>query len=389
MNWRPSAARLAAEVTHASSRWRPVVMHVPRHVFVPRWWDWSSAGTGPWRDTWELRDSEADRTMWLDVAYRDRSLITQVGEQHADHAGPDDRPAGRPTSSATMPGLLVQLYRHAMIGDGMDVLDVGTGSGYGTALLTRRLGDPHVTSVDVDPYLVKAARERLQEAGMHPVVEACDATGPLPGGPERYERIISTVAVRPVPASWLATLKPGGRLVTTITGTNLILTADKTEDGGASGRTEWDRAGFMHSRSGPGYPPAIPDRFEEIRDAKGDQFTTGRFPVVDVNNAWELYSTLGLILPGVQHHYEETPDGKRTAWMLHPDGSWARATATGDQTPVIHQSGPRRLWNILDDLRRDWLRDGSLPAYGARVTVDLDGSLHFRRGRWTADLPTG
>lgn len=161
MNWRPSAVRLAAEVTHASSRWRPVVMHVPRHVFVPRWWDWSSAGTGPWRDTWELRDSEADRTMWLDVAYRDRSLITQVGEQHADHAGPDDRPAGRPTSSATMPGLLVQLYRHAMIGDGMDVLDVGTGSGYGTALLTRRLGDPHVTSVDVDPYLVKAARERL------------------------------------------------------------------------------------------------------------------------------------------------------------------------------------------------------------------------------------
>ena len=210
-----------------------------------------------------------------------------------------------------------------------------------------------------------------------------------PAGPERYERIISTVAVRPVPASWLAALKPGGRLVTTITGTNLILTADKTEDGGASGRTEWDRAGFMHSRSGPGYPPAIPDRFEEIRDAKGDQFTTSRFPVVDVNNAWELYSTLGLILPGVQHHYEETPDGKRTAWMLHPDGSWARATATGDQTPVIHQSGPRRLWSILDDLRRDWLRDGSLPAYGARVTVDPDGGLHFRRGRWTADLPAG
>ena len=65
------------------------------------------------------------------------------------------------------------------------------------------------------------------------------------------------MAVRPVPASWLAALRPGGRLVTTITGTNLIVTADKTPDGGASGRTEWDRAGFMHTRSGPGYPPAM------------------------------------------------------------------------------------------------------------------------------------
>jgi protein-L-isoaspartate O-methyltransferase len=61
------------------------------------------------------------------------------------------------------------------------------------------------------------------------------------------------VAVRPIPPGWLAALRPGGRLVTTITGTSLIITAGKTPDGGASGRTEWDRAGFMHTRSGPDY----------------------------------------------------------------------------------------------------------------------------------------
>ena len=55
--------------------------------------------------------------------------------------------------------------------------------------------------------------------------------------------------------------------------------------------------------------------------------------------------------------------------------------------PLVHQSGPRRLWNTLDGLRADWLRDGSLPAYGATVTINPDGSLHFRRGRWTADIP--
>jgi hypothetical protein len=53
---------------------------------------------------------------------------------------------------------------------------------------------------------------------------------------------------------WLAALRPGGRLVTTISGTALILTADKTDDGGVTGRIEWDRAGFMHTRTGADYP---------------------------------------------------------------------------------------------------------------------------------------
>ena len=124
-------------------------------------------------------------------------------------------------------------------------------------------------------------------------------------------------------------------------------------------------------------------------DADGDEVTGGRFPVVNVNDAWELYSTLGLTLPGIEHHFEQGPDGTRTAWMLHPDGSWARATALSDEPPIIHQSGPKRLHDILDRLRDDWLRDGSLPAYGARVIISPDGSLAFQRGRWTATIAAG
>ncbi len=96
---------------------------------------------------------------------------------------------------------------------------------------------------------------------------------------------------------------------------------------------------------------------------------------------------LGITVPGIHHHYEEDEDGTRTAWMIHPDGSWARATATADQAPVIHQAGPRRLWTLLDDTRRDWLRDGSLPAYGARVTITPDGTITLKRGRWEAAIP--
>jgi protein-L-isoaspartate O-methyltransferase len=384
VNWEPRAAQLAAAVTHPASRWRPAITAAPRHLFTPRWWTWAAPGPGLWHDIWELRDGPADPAAWLDAAYADRSLVTQVGPLHADHAHPGDRPTGLPTSSATLPGLLVQMYRHAMITDDTDVLDIGTGSGYGTALLCNRLGDRHVTSIDVDQYLTKAAAGRLESIGLHPQVTTCDATGPLPG---THDRIVSTVAVRPVPASWLTALRPGGRLVTTITGTSLVITADKTPDGGAAGRTEWDRAGFMHTRTGPAYPPGMLEKFTAIRDARGDQITTGRFPVVNVSEAWELYSTLGITAPGIQHHYEEDDDGKRTAWMIHPDGSWARATATADQAPVIHQAGPRHLWTLLDEIRCDWLTDGSLPAYGARVTITPDGTITFKRGRWEATIP--
>lgn len=385
MNWEPHADRLAGEATHPVSRWRPVVATVPRHVFVPRWWAWSAPGDGPGADTWELRDGPADPGTWLEAAYRNRSLVTQVGPLHADHAAAGDRPAGRPTSSATLPGLVVQMARHALITDGMDVLDVGTGSGYGCAVLATRLGDQHVTSMDIDEYLVTAAAKRLDSIGRHPEMITGDAAGPLPG---TYDRIVATVAVRPVPASWLAALRPGGRLAATLAGTNLIITAGKTPDGGAAGVTEWDRAGFMRTRSGQDYPAGLRERFAAIRDAEGEQVSTGRYPVVNVAEAWELYSTLGVTIPGgVQHHYAETPDGKRTAWMLAPDGSWARATSTGDDPPEVHQSGPLRLWDTLDRLRHIWLRDGSLPAYGAKVTITPDGGISLTRGRWREAIP--
>jgi protein-L-isoaspartate O-methyltransferase len=211
----------------------------------------------------------------MSAAYRDRSLVTQVGPLHADHAQPGDRPRGLPTSSATLPGLIVQMVRHGHLYDGADVLDVGTGSGYGCAVLAHRFGDGHVTSVDVDEYLTKVAAERLHGIGLTPRVLACDATGPLPG---TYDRIISTVAVRPIPASWVAALRPGGRLVTTIIDTALIVTADKGDDGTLTGRTEWDRAGFMHTRSGADYPPGLLEAFTAIRDVEGEHITRGAIP---------------------------------------------------------------------------------------------------------------
>ncbi|MGW8847793.1 methyltransferase domain-containing protein [Streptomyces xiamenensis] len=370
MNWRPAADQLARAVTHPGSRWRAAVAAVPRHEFVPYWWTQEDHGIS-------LHDGPADPEHWRDSTYSNRSLVTSVGGHHADNASADDSPTGRPTSSATLPSLLLQMYRHARIGPHDCVLDVGTGSGYGTALLAQRLGDNRVSSIDIDPYLVETARERLASIDRYPLVEVADATGPIPGV---YDRIIATVAVPHIPVSWLTALRPGGRLVTTIASTSLIITATRQGDGSAVGRVEWDRAGFMVTRSGLDYPAGAAAVVESAWTTHGD-VKISPYPVVNVEQAWDLASMVAVTMPGVEHGYREA-DGRRIAVMAHPDGSWARATGTGAQPASVHQGGPRRLWDRLDSIREEWLTTGELPLRGARVRIGSDGRAILSRNGW-------
>ncbi|MCH0538369.1 methyltransferase domain-containing protein [Streptomyces sp. MUM 203J] len=376
MDWKPHAAQLARTALHPTSRWWEAVLSVPRHVFVPRWYT-------PGPDGWTVTDGPSDKEEWARVAYSDHTVVTRVGPLHADHATEGKPVTGAPTSSATLPSLVVAMLQHAKISETDEVLDIATGSGYSAALASRRLGDDHVTTLDVDPYLSEAAATRLDRVGLHPQVVTADADGDLPGD---FDRIMSMVSVPRIPASWLRALRAGGRLVTTIRGTGLILTADKTDDGGAEGRIEWDRAAFMTTRSGDDYPPMLDDLFASVRHCDGDEVTTSPFPVINVMQAWEVWSMLSLTVPGIEHRMQYD-DGSRTAWMLHPDGSWARAcTAPGEQGATVHQGGPRRLWNALEEIRWRWLEHGELPVYGASVSISPDGGTTLSRGGWTLTL---
>ncbi len=374
MNWRPYAKRLADAVSWEQSGWYGPICDTPRHLFVPCWWE-----------NGVRKNGHADKTAWLEAAYSDRSLVTRIGPLHAEQAKPWDRPQGAPTSSSTMASLLLTMYRHGRLYHGARILDVGTGSGYGTALLCKRYGDVTVSSIDVDQYLVDTARDRLRQLGLKPIIARLDATGPIPG---TYDRIIATTAVRPIPRSWLAALAPGGRIVTSITGLTVVLTADRQPDGSAVGRIEFDRAGFMPARHLSDYPEKPTRRlFLAIKDADGEEISTGRYPVVDVAQAWELCSVLDITAPGIEHFYEEDADGLRTAWMVHGDGSWARATGYPMDRAQVHQGGPRRLWEIFDQVRDFWASHGYLQLYGAEVYIPPDASeIQLRRGSWTATI---
>ncbi|MEW2418126.1 methyltransferase domain-containing protein [Streptomyces sp. NPDC046866] len=375
---------MAEATVRPESRWHRPLATTPRHLFVPHWWAPAEQDR-----TWvyELRDGPDDPAAWMSSAYdKSLSVITRVGPHHADHAAPGTVvPESWPTSSATLPALLVKLYQYAFLADDSRLL-VTCGSGYGTALACRRLGDERVTSVDVDPYLVQAARERLAAAGHRPRLEVCDVTGELPGV---HGRIVSTVSVSAIPASWLTALALGGRMVTALSGTGLLIVADKTADGGATGKVAPEPAEFMSTRHDDDYPlaPDHADLWATARKADGESVTTGRYPVMRVSRTWDVRSTLELTVPGIQHRMETASDGTRTAYMLHPDGSWARATASGArQMPTVHQGGPRRLWDELDRIGTWLVIDGDLPVAGAAVRIDPDGTCHLSRSGWSATI---
>lgn len=90
------------------------------------------------------------------------------------------------------------------------VLEIGTGSGYMTALLANLAG--HVYSVDIHPDFTAAAGEKLRAHGVRNVtLEAGDAArGWDKHGP--YDVVVVTGSLPLLPPAFQAGLQPGGRL---------------------------------------------------------------------------------------------------------------------------------------------------------------------------------
>lgn len=120
------------------------------------------------------------------------------------------------------------------------VLEVGAGSGYMAALLAGRA--QRVISLEIEPELVRMARDNLQRAGIHnaEVREADGVHGLAAEGP--FDVIVLSGSVAEVPAPLLQQLKAGGRLAAIVGGEPMMRATliTRTGEGSFTTAQPWD-----------------------------------------------------------------------------------------------------------------------------------------------------
>ncbi len=198
----PSQQHLSALVgDRLTDGWRSAFTATPRELFVP--------DRALWVHDKRVKtpiDRYSDLSTWMAAVYSDDFIITQVDDGAVDGVGD-------PTSSTSMPSIMLAMLNHLDVREGQRVLEIGTGTGYNAALMAQRLGAGNVVSVEIDLDVAKQARANLAKANQDVrVVTGDGAEGYPPGAP--YDRIIATCSVGTVPWAWVAQTRTGGIIVT-------------------------------------------------------------------------------------------------------------------------------------------------------------------------------
>ncbi|KQX17094.1 methyltransferase [Streptomyces sp. Root431] len=290
---------IEADGTLSDPAWRAAFAEVPRHLFVPSYY---VAGAGGYERLWAGDPDPARRERWLRGAYADTAIATRVRD-------------GELVSSASQPSLMALMLQALDVRDGDDVLEIGAGTGYHAALLCHRLGEQHVTTVDLEEEIAESARNHLAAAGYRPAVLAADgARGCAEHAP--YDRIVATCAVPAVPLPWLAQCRPGALVLAPLS-TGLILL--RVRDGShAEGRFLETSAYFVPLRGVAGRPvprhgPAGDERFRFLSGLVAE--------VLDRREALSLWLREGR---PERERFGVTVSGDRQwAWLDEPGGPYA------------------------------------------------------------------
>jgi protein-L-isoaspartate O-methyltransferase len=272
-----------------------------------------------------------------------------------------------------MPGLMTRMLETLDVRDGNRVLEIGTGTGYNAGLLSHRLGDTNVFSVDIEPDLITLARQRLAQLGYHPTLVATDgAEGLLGHAP--FDRIIATCAVPAVPWAWVTQTRPGGVILTDLKparGAGSLVRLTRYPDR-AEGRFDPTSAAFMMLRHHPAGQAPTRSRPRKQRNIKPQRCTTTLDPRTPWTSliVWFLASfDLGT---DISLGYCRFQEGKPTATSITTgDGSWAEVTLADDHgVHQVHEGGPRPVWHIIEDTHALWNKLGqpSWDRFGLTVT---------------------
>jgi protein-L-isoaspartate(D-aspartate) O-methyltransferase len=112
------------------------------------------------------------------------------------------------------------------------VLEIGTGSGYQAAVLSRLCR--HVLTIERYRTLADSARERLEKLGYHNIEVMFGDGYDIPAGAGDFDRIIVTAAMEKIPDNLLERLLPGGILIAPVGphhGTQTLVRVTRTDSG--------------------------------------------------------------------------------------------------------------------------------------------------------------
>ena len=107
--------------------------------------------------------------------------------------------------------MVAVMLDHAALDPGYRVLEIGTGSGYQTALLSKLVGE--VFTVEINPALCELAKTRIKHLQLSNVQFLCGdgADGWVDHAP--FDAIIVSAAAPTVPRDLVGQLRVGARLV--------------------------------------------------------------------------------------------------------------------------------------------------------------------------------
>lgn len=185
----------------------------PRHLFVPRFQD----GTpGLWQ---EVNDSTL--LQHLNTLYADQPYCIYQNEK------------GETLSTISQPSLVLFMLHLLDIQEGMSVFELGGGSGWNAALMSRLVGEKgRVTSVEIIPSLVENARKALSKLGISNVSLIAGDAYSFIADQEPFDRGVFTASAWELPAFFFEKIKDHGLLLFVVSFTassDLLILLRKTD----------------------------------------------------------------------------------------------------------------------------------------------------------------
>ncbi|MGV9338592.1 ATP-grasp peptide maturase system methyltransferase [Streptomyces sp. NPDC003688] len=368
-----------------SPGWRRAVEAVPREEFLKPGVFLPESG-GCWR---AVTPDGVAPDEWARIAYSDQSLTTQLdGQLTADQVtGPV---TGMPTSSSTTPVTVVGMIERLDVEDGHRVLEIGTGTGYSSALLCHRLGEDNVATVEVDPGVAGRADAALEAVGFSTWTVTGDG---LLGFPRNapYDRVIATCAVRRIPYAWVRQTRPGGAILSTVGswpyGTGLAKVV-VDGDGNARGRIVGESS-FMQARA-QAVVPVSGDL--SARTAYADSERVAKVPPT-VLDEWMPAFLAQLAAPDAQFVRAVAGDGSPLLYLFDPGRESFAQFTPGDGGWTVRQGGPVALWDRVEGALVDWRAAGCPGIDTVWLRVTRESHLYWIEGaaalRWEHRLDRG